>query len=190
MGQVGIESSYYWLQVGSISIVGLACLLMSLSLFYTIYRIADLPFRFAYVSVAIFMLLLAAVQISELVGLWEPNSLAEIGCEMLAAIAGFISAAWLFVSIPKAMALARGREEAELHSFQLEQACEQLGVIVEKGGDEMRNYVQAIVDPARELLRQSASKQEKAQLELIQKNAESLLQTLNRYLDKNTHKFE
>jgi len=185
MGQVGSEPPYYWLQLSSISIIGSACLLIAFILFYMIYRIKELPFRSAYFAVGFFMALLFLVQISQLFGFWNPDPTIEIILEALAAVAGIVAASVLFILVPQIMAVSKGRREAEQHSLRLERACEELGVIVEKGGEQVRSCLRAIATPTQALLQKEQSAEDQKQLELIQKTTDSLLQTLDFYLEEN-----
>jgi|GEM_PF-4535419 len=183
MGQVGIESSYHWLHVGSISISALACLLIASVLLYIVIRVRTLPFRFAYIGFAIFMLAMALVQAVELSETPDFFSEIDLIVSVLAALAGLVAAFTLVKTIPKIMALAKGAMAAYEHSVQLEQTCEELGTIVEKGGQEIRAQLKGIVAPTQSLLSElGSSAQYRKQLEQIQKTTDTLLKTIDDYL--------
>lgn len=185
MGQVGIESSYHWLHIGSISISALACLLIAAVLFYLVYRIRPLPFRFAYVGFAIFMLAMALMHAVELSESADNFSEIDLIFSSISALAGLIAAATLIKTIPKVMAMAQGAAEAYEHSMQLEQTCEQLGTIVEKGGQEIRAQLKGLVVPTQSLIRElGSSAQYRKQLEEIQNTTNSLLATIDNYLEE------
>jgi hypothetical protein len=109
----------------------------------------------------------------------------DLAVSIFSALAGTIASFVLIRTIPKIMALAKGALAAHEHSLQLERKYEELGVIVEKGGQEIRAHLQAIMTPTQELLRDAAtSSEQRRQLELIRDNTRSLLKTLEDYLEK------
>jgi hypothetical protein len=169
----------------SLSALLLACFGIASSLFYLLIRIVDLPFRYAYFGVALFFVLLGCIQICGLLGLWVTVEPIMLLFEFTTALCGVVAAVFLIMSLPKIMALSNGRREAERHSMKLEQACEDLGVIVEKGGQEVRTALDAIRAPTQVLLQRNPSVEDRKELESIKQNAESLLLTIDGYFEKN-----
>jgi hypothetical protein len=176
--------------MGQVEIIALSALLLACfgvagALFYLLYRIPDMSFRFAYYGVAFFIILLGCLQICGLFGLWITVEPVMLLFECATAVSGLVSALMLLVSLPKILALSSGRRAAHLHSLKLEQACEELGVAVEKGGERVRTALSAIRTPTQNLLQRNPSAEDRKELERIQQNADSLLRALDDYFAKN-----
>jgi signal transduction histidine kinase/ActR/RegA family two-component response regulator len=114
------QSSVLWLHVGSDVFIASAYYIISISLFYFLYKRADIPFKWMFVLFGLFIFACGTTHVMEVVTIWFPAYWTEGWVKFMTASVSFSTGMLLIPLIPKAMALRSPMElealNAHLHS--------------------------------------------------------------------------
>ena len=187
-----------WLQVLSNGAVGLAYVSISLTLYYIVRRIKDVPFSRMYLAFGVFIITCGVTHFMDVVTIWHPVYWLDGGIRAITAAASVGTAALLFPLVPKAIALAGTARVAHERGVELEKAYEDLATAHEKtkelenaktqffanASHELRTPLTLILGPIERTLADPAlAPEHRRSLEMVQRNARVLLQHVNDLLD-------
>jgi signal transduction histidine kinase len=183
------------LYVGSDTLIGIAYVSISITLIYLVYTSRRaIPFQWVFVAFGIFIIACGATHFLDVWTLWVPVYWLLGTVKLLTALASVTTALALPSLVPKVLVLINLARISEEHKQQLEQAHRELEILYEKSQDldrfktaffanvshELRTPLTLIIGPTRTLLtaHQLTEEQHRA-LEVVQRNALTLLQHVN-----------
>src|SRR5262245_58304652 len=94
------------LQVASNALIASAYLSISITLYYIVRRIRDVPFSWMYAAFGTFIVLCGGTHLFDVVTVWHPVYWLDGGLRALTAIVSVATAVLLFKLVPQAVALA------------------------------------------------------------------------------------
>jgi signal transduction histidine kinase len=182
--------------VGSDTSIGLAYVSISVTLIYLVYRARHtMPFQWIFVAFGIFIIACGATHFMDVLTLWVPVYWLEGTVKLLTALASVTTALALPPQLPRVLGLIHLASVAEERKRrQLEEAHRELEALYEKSRDldrlktmffanvnhDLRTPLTLILGPTRTLLTEHQLTKEQAQaLEIVQRNALTLLQQVN-----------
>lgn len=187
-----------WLQVVTNLLIALAYLSISLTLYYVIRRIKDIPFSWMYLAFGVFIITCGITHFFDVVTIWSPVYWLDGVIRAITAIASVGTAVLLFPLVPKAVSLADSAKLAHDRGLELEAAYAQLVVAHEKTKEaeklktrffanvshELRTPLTLVLGPL-ELLRGSPrlDDHERAMVSTAWRKARTLLEHVNDLLD-------
>lgn len=187
-----------WLQVVSNAAVGLAYVSISLTLYYIVRRIKDVPFSRMYLAFGVFIVTCGMTHFLDVVTVWHPVYWLDGGVRAVTAVASVGTAILLLPLVPKAVALAGAARVVHERGLELEKAYADLAVAHEKtkelenaktqffanASHELRTPLTLILGPVdRTLADPSLSEEHRRSLDLVKRNARVLLTHVNDLLD-------
>jgi signal transduction histidine kinase len=189
--------------VGSDTSIGLSYVSISATLIYLVYRARHtMPFQWIFVAFGVFIIACGATHFVDVLTLWVPVYWLEGTVKLLTALASVTTALALPPQIPRVMALIhlasvseeRKRRQLEEAHRELEEAHRELEALYEKSRDldrlktmffahvnhDLRTPLTLILGPTRTLLTEQQLTEEQSQaLEIVQRNALTLLKQVN-----------
>ncbi len=182
--------------VGSDTSIGLAYVSISATLIYLVYRARHtMPFQWVFVAFGIFIIACGATHFMDVLTLWVPVYWLEGTVKLLTAFASVTTALALPPQIPRVLALIHlASVSEERKRRQLEDAHRELEALYEKSRDldrlkmmffanvnhDLRTPLTLILGPTRTLLTEQQLTEEQSQaLEIVQRNAVTLLKQVN-----------
>jgi signal transduction histidine kinase len=183
------------LYVGSDTSIGLAYVSISATLIYLVYRTrSTIPFQWIFVAFGIFIIACGATHFLDVWTLWVPVYWLLGTVKLLTALASVTTALALPPLLPKALTLIHQASVSEERKRQLEQAHSELSALYEKSQDldrlkttffanvshELRTPLTLILGPTQTLLTaQQLTEEQHQMLEVVQRNALTLLKQVN-----------
>ena len=192
------QPAMLWTQVLSNSLIALSYIAISTTLGYLVYRIRGLPFRVMYLVFGVFIISCGFTHILDVVVIWDPRYWIDGLLRSITAVASVGTAVALPWLVPRAVGIARGAQAAHVRGIALETAVTDLGHMYERTREleqlktqlfanvshELRTPLALILGPAEKLLADPGlSDGQRADLEVIGRNARSLLRQVNDLLD-------
>ena len=140
-----------WLQVISNAAVGLAYVSISLTLYYIVRRIKEVPFSRMYLAFGVFIVTCGMTHFMDVVTVWHPVYWLDGSVRAVTAVASVGTAILLFPLVPKAVALAGAARVAHERGLELEKAYADLAVAHEKTKDLENAKTQFFANASHEL---------------------------------------
>lgn len=182
--------------VGSDTSIGLAYVSISATLIYLVYRARHtMPFQWIFVAFGIFIIACGATHFMDVLTLWVPVYWLEGTVKLLTALASVTTALALPPQLPRVLALIHLASVAEERKRrELEEAHRELETLYEKSRNldrlkttffanvnhDLRTPLTLILGPTRTLLTEQQLTREQSQaLEIVQRNALTLLKQVN-----------
>ena len=186
-----------WLHVVSDVSIWLAYVAISATLLILVRRVKDLPFQWIYLAFGVFIVSCGFTHFMEVWTVWKPLYWLAGGIKAITAFASVGTALILPGLLPKVSALAQSGRVADEKGIELETAFRDLGNMYEKAREleklktdffanvshELRTPLALILGPTEKLLAKAVGKEERRDLELIARNARTLLKHVNDLLD-------
>jgi signal transduction histidine kinase len=187
-----------WLEVLANACIAAAYIAISATLAYIVFRIRDLPFKVMYLAFGVFIVACGFTHILDVVVIWEPVYWIDGLVRGVTAVASVATAIALPSLVPKAVALARGAQAAQARGIALDTAMQDLGTMYERTREleqlktalvagvshELRTPLASILGPTEKLLaRGDLTIEQRGDLEVIGRNARTLLRHTNDLLD-------
>jgi signal transduction histidine kinase len=183
------------LYVGSDTSIGLAYVSISATLIYLVYRTRrTIPFQWIFVAFGIFIIACGATHFLDVWTLWVPAYWLLGTVKLLTALASVTTALALPPLLPKVQALIHRAAVSEERKRQLEQAHSELSALYQKSQDldrlktaffanvshDLRTPLTLILGPTQTLLTaQQPTEEQHQMLEVVQRNALTLLKHVN-----------
>ncbi|HYE73930.1 MAG TPA: ATP-binding protein [Blastocatellia bacterium] len=196
---------YYWntklivLHVSSDLVIGTAYVIISALLVKLVYRARrDIPFTWIFVAFGLFIVACGATHFMEIWTVWYSNYWLSGYVKLLTALASIGTAIALWPLIPKALELIRTAKLSDERKAQLEAAHTELADLYEKLKEldqlktqffanvshELRTPLALILGPTERLLNETElSEQQRHELQVVTRNARTLLKHVNDLLD-------
>src|SRR5262249_58220474 len=186
-----------WLHVVSDVSIWLAYVAISATLVILVRRVRDLPFQWIYLAFGVFIVSCGFTHFMEVWTVWQPLYWLAGAIKAITAFASVGTAVILPALLPKVSALAQSVRVADEKGIELETAFHDLGSMYEKAREleklktdffanvshELRTPLALILGPTEKLLAQASRPEEKRDLEVIARNARTLLKHVNDLLD-------
>ena len=187
-----------WLQVLSNGAIALAYISIFLTLVYLVRRIEDIPFQWMYVAFAIFIVTCGFTHLFDIYVIWKPAYWLDGSLRALTAVASVGTAILLPPLVPKAVALAEAARVSQQRGIKLEETNREMALLLDKTSEldrlktqffanvshELRTPLTLILGPTEKLLRgEGLGEAERHDLELVRRNARTLLKHVNDLLD-------
>ena len=187
-----------WLQVVSNLLIGGAYVAISSTLYLIIRRIKDLPFSWMYFAFGIFIITCGGTHFLDVVTIWHPVYWLDGGLRAITAVASVGTAALLVWLVPKAIGLAGAAQVAHERGEKLEEMYLELADAHAKRKEltrlknqlyanvshELRTPLTLVLGPTERLLRSPTTTDvDRQDLELVARNARTLLKYVNDLLD-------
>ncbi|HEU4533284.1 MAG TPA: HAMP domain-containing sensor histidine kinase, partial [Polyangiaceae bacterium] len=194
-----------WLQVLSNGLIGLSYVAISATIYHIIRQIEDLPFQRMYFAFGVFIISCGFTHFCDVLTVWRPYYWLDGGVRAITALASAATAVLLLPLAPKAIALAGAAKLAHARGLELETSVRDLNranvelveahrraVELERAktdffanvSHELRTPLTLVVGPVERLLASPGlSAEQRRQLQLVDKNARSLLEHVNDLLD-------
>jgi signal transduction histidine kinase len=187
-----------WLQVLTNAAIGLAYMAITITLFYLVRRIRDIPFQWMYVAFGIFIVTCGFTHFFDIYVIWTPAYWLDGGVRAITAIASVGTALLLPPLVPRAIALAGAARVAHERGVQLEQVNRDLASLLDRTrqleqvktqffasvSHELRTPLTLIIGPVQRLLDAGTlGAGQRQELELVARNADLLLRHVNDLLD-------
>ena len=191
------EPGLVWLHVVSDVSIWLAYVAISTTLVILVRRVRDLPFQWVYVCFGVFIVSCGFTHFMEVWTVWKPLYWLAGGIKAITAFASVGTAVILPALLPRVSAFAQSVRVADEKGIELETAFHDLGTMYEKAREleklktdffanvshELRTPLALILGPTEKLLAKSSGQEERRDLELIARNARTLLKHVNDLLD-------
>jgi signal transduction histidine kinase len=177
--------------------IWLAYVAISATLVVLVRRVRDLPFQWIYVAFGVFIVSCGFTHFMEVLTVWQPLYWLAGTIKAVTAFASVGTALILPALLPKVSALAQSVRVADEKGIELETAFQDLGTMYEKAREleklktdffanvshELRTPLALILGPTEKLLARAKAPEEKRDLEVIARNARTLLKHVNVLLD-------
>lgn len=192
------QPALVWLQVLSNGGIALAYISIFATLVYLVRRIQDIPFQWMYVAFATFIVACGVTHIFDVYVIWHPEYWIDGVVRAVTAVASIGTALMLPPLVPKAVALAEAAGVAHERGLRLEDANKELASLLDKTKEleqlktqffanvshELRTPLALILGPTQALLTaDNLSDSQRRDLEVVLRNARSLLSQVNDLLD-------
>ena len=187
-----------WLQVIANLLIGAAYVSISSTLYVILRRIKDIPFSRMFMAFGLFIVSCGLTHFLDVVTVWHPVYWLDGAVRAVTAIASVGTAILLVPLVPKVVSLASAAEVAHRRGEELEVAFQKLGQahdatkelerlkneLFANVSHELRTPLTLVLGPAERLLANpSLSRDQRSDLELITRNARTLLKDVNALLD-------
>jgi signal transduction histidine kinase len=166
-----------WLEVLSNAAIGGAYVFISCTLAYIVWRVRDIPFQWVYLAFGVFIISCGGTHFFDVVVVWTPLYWLDGGLRALTAGASVATAVALVPLVPKVVGMVRAAQAGR----ELEALKAQFFANV---SHELRTPLALILGPTEKLLADGTlSREQRASLELVDRNARTLLKHVNDLLD-------
>jgi signal transduction histidine kinase len=187
-----------WLQVLSNLLIGLAYVSISLTLYYIVRRIRDIPFQWVYWAFGIFIISCGLTHFMDVLTVWSPFYWIDGSIRAVTAVASVGTGALLFPLVPRAIALADTARIAHERGLQIETANRELESLYERSKEleqqktqffanishELRTPLALILGPVEGMAdAKNLQEDQRRDLAVIGRNARILLKHVNDLLD-------
>ncbi len=187
-----------WLQVVSNLLIGGAYVAISSTLYVIIRRIEDLPFSWMYFAFGVFIITCGGTHFLDVLTIWRPVYWLDGGLRAVTAVASLGTAVLLVALVPKAIGLAGAAQVAHERGEKLETMFAELAEAHAKNTElarlktqlyanvshELRTPLTLVLGPTERLLRSpTTTDADRQDLELVARNARTLLKYVNDLLD-------
>jgi signal transduction histidine kinase len=186
-----------WLQVSANALIGLAYIAISSSLAWLVLRAKQIPFKVMYVAFGVFIVSCGITHFFDVATVWHPVYWLDGAVRALTALVSVGTAIILPPLIPRVVALARGANAAHDKGIRLETAVKDLATMYERAREleqlktqffanvshELRTPLTLVLGPVEKLLAQELRDDQRQDLEVVRRNAKSLLKQVNDLLD-------
>ncbi len=187
-----------WIQGLSNLLIGLSYVAISSVLVLFVSRVRSLPFRWAYVAFGVFIVSCGFTHFSDVLVIWQPRYWLDAALRCLTALASLGTAVMLPRLLPQAEKLAKASVAARERGIALEMAVTDLSSMYQKTlqldqlktnffanvSHELRTPLTLILGPVEHLLLDDRlDGEQRYELELVARNARSLLAHVNNLLD-------
>ncbi len=188
-----------WLHVISDSLIALAYVMISATLAYLVYKTRqEIPFHWMFLAFGSFIVACGGTHAMEVWTLWRPLYWLSGALKVVTAIASVTTASVLPFLVPRALRLMEAAKLSEERRSHLETANHKLAALNDQLQEmdqiktqffanvshELRTPLALIVGPLEKLLHQGGlSREQRQDLEIVDRNARLLLKQVNDLLD-------
>ena len=187
-----------WLQAVTNASIGIAYVAIAAMLAYLVHKGQYVPFRGMALAFGIFIVSCGMTHFLDVYVIWDPIYWTDGIVRAITAVASVGTALMLPPLIPRAIALARGAKRAQERGIELETALEEMETAYERARElermkteffanvshELRTPLALILGPAQRLMETGAlDERQRGDVDLIQRNARTLLKHVNDLLD-------
>jgi signal transduction histidine kinase len=198
-------SCYLWdggligLHVSSDMVIGLSYLAISATLCYLVYRARrDIPFTWVFIAFGLFIVACGGTHFMEVWTVWQADYWASGYLKVVTAIASVTTALALPPLVPKTLGLVEAAKLSEERQAKVEAANRELEALYDRLKEldqlktqffanvshELRTPLALIIGPAERMLAESPlGERERRDLEVVARNARTLLKHVNDLLD-------
>lgn len=179
--------------------IGVSYVAIALTLAYLVYKARrDIPFHWMFMAFGLFIITCGFTHFMEVVTLWNPLYWLAGGLKLVTALASVVTAVLLPPLVPKTRGLIHSAQISEQRKLDLETAHDELESLYTQLKEldmlktqffanvshELRTPLTLILGPAEKMLAtQDVAPDLRRQLEIIQRNAHTLLKHVNDLLD-------
>jgi signal transduction histidine kinase len=179
--------------------IGISYVAIALTLAYLVYRMRrDIPFHWMVLAFGLFIIACGFTHFMEVLTLWIPLYWLAGGVKLVTALASVVTAVFLPPLVPKTRVLIHAAQTAEQYQLELEKSHAELESVYArlKGLDELKSQLFAnvshelrtplalILGPAEKMLaRPDLPAEQRLDVEVMQRNARTLLKHVNDLLD-------
>jgi signal transduction histidine kinase len=190
--------SLVWMQVLSNGLIGLSYVAISTMLGIMVARIRDIPFKAVYLAFGVFIISCGFTHFIDVLVIWSPRYWLDAGVRVVTALASLGTAIMLPRFLPQVVRLVTSMQRMRRQGIVLEAAVNDLSTLYQQAREldqlktsffanvshELRTPLTLILAPLDDLLRAGRlNGEERLSLELVQRNARSLLGHVNNLLD-------
>ena len=188
-----------WLQFGTNLLIGLSYVAISALLALFVHKHRELPFRLVYVAFGVFIVSCGLTHFMDVMVIWQPRYWLDASLRVVTAVASLGTALMLPRLLPEASRLVAGLRLVRERGAALEAAMNELDAVYRKTieldqlktnffanvSHELRTPLTLILGPVQNLLLQSdkLSSEQRQELELVARNARTLLGHVTDLLD-------
>jgi len=188
-----------WLHLVSDSLIGLAYVAISTTLAYLVYKSRqDIPFHWMFLGFGTFIIACGSTHFMEVWTLWTPTYWLAGGLKLITAVASVTTAVVLPRLVPQALGLMATAKSSEERKLQLETANQELEALYDRLKEldalktqffanvshELRTPLTLILGPTQKWLAYPGlSEEQRHDLEVVERNARTLLKHVNDLLD-------
>jgi signal transduction histidine kinase len=190
--------SLVWIEVISNALIGVSYVVISALLAMMVARIRDIPFKAVYVAFGVFIVSCGFTHFIDVLVIWSPRYWLDASVRVVTALASVGTAAMLPRFLPQVVRLVTSVQRMRNQGIALEAAVNDLSTLYQQAREldqlktnffanvshELRTPLTLILAPVDDLLRSGRIEgEDKESLELVQRNARSLLGHVNNLLD-------
>ncbi len=187
-----------WTQVLANAAIGLSYVAISATLGVLVWRVRDIPFKAMAVAFGVFIVSCGFTHFMDVLVIWDPAYWTDGWLRAITALASVGTALLLPPLLPKAEALARGAKAAHQRGLELEKVVDELGTLYDRTREldrakteffanvshELRTPLTLILGPVDRLLAApDLSTDQRRDLDIVARNARTLLKHVNDLLD-------
>ncbi|HEV8246262.1 MAG TPA: HAMP domain-containing sensor histidine kinase, partial [Polyangiaceae bacterium] len=187
-----------WVQIAGDLLIGLAYLAIAVTLGYLVWRGRDVPFKRMAVAFGAFIVAAGLTHFLDALASWQPFYYLGGALRVLTAVAAVGAAVMLPRLVPEAIALAKGARAARERGVALETMVNELGQMYEKAraadvmksrlfanlSHELRTPLALVLGPTERMASaQNLAPDQRRDLEVVIRNARTLLKHVNDLLD-------
>jgi signal transduction histidine kinase len=190
--------SLVWIEVLSNGLIGVSYVVISAMLAVMVSRIRDIPFKSVYVAFGVFIVSCGFTHFIDVWVIWSPHYWIDASVRVVTALASVGTAAMLPRFLPQVVRLVTSVQRMRRQGIVLEAAVNDLSTLYQQAREldqlktnffanvshELRTPLTLILAPVDDILRAGKlDAEDKESLELVQRNARSLLAHVNNLLD-------
>jgi signal transduction histidine kinase len=190
--------SLVWIEVLSNGLIGVSYVAISALLVVMVARVRDIPFKAVYVAFGVFIISCGFTHFIDILVIWSPRYWLDASVRVITALASLGTALMLPRFLPEVLRLVTSVQRMRRQGIALEAAVNDLSTLYQQAREldqlktdffanashELRTPLTLILAPLDDLLRSGRlSGEDRESLELVQRNARSLLAHVNNLLD-------
>lgn len=134
-----------WLQAGSNLLIGAAYMSISITLWYLVRRVRDVPFQMMYVAFGVFIVTCGFTHFLDVWTIWTPVYWLDGGVRAVTAVASVGTAVLLYPLIPKAVSLGDAARLAHDRGIQLEALNHELAALYARTRESLAEAIPQLV---------------------------------------------